>query len=89
MYEGKGPKDPGFAAPLDATCCRGNCRHGLLEWWLFQYSFLSLHFVAAEESENTKSELLGSDPKRSVELTGCPVCFLRPASRGLPLAEGA
>ena len=25
--------------------------------------------------------------KRSVELTGCPVCFFRPASRGLPLAE--
>ena len=25
--------------------------------------------------------------KRSVELMGCPVCFFRPASRGLPVAE--
>ena len=25
VHEGKGPKDPGVAAPLDAACCRGNC----------------------------------------------------------------
>ena len=26
VYDGKGPKNPGVAAPLDAACCRGNCR---------------------------------------------------------------
>ena len=27
VYEGKGPKNPGVVAPLDAACCRGNCHY--------------------------------------------------------------
>ena len=65
VYEEKGPKNPGVAAPLVAACCRGNCQFVLLEWWLFPYSFLSLYFVAAEEREH-KVRSIGLEPQ------GCP-----------------
>ena len=35
VYEGKGPKDPGVAAPLTAAGCRGNC------WYNFFTSYFS------------------------------------------------
>ena len=35
---------------------------GLLEWWLFPYSFLSLYFLAAEERDN-KVRTTGLEPQ--------------------------
>ena len=62
VYEGKGPKNPGVAAPLVAACCRGNCSLGFWSRGCFPYSFLSLYFVAAEEREH-KVRTTGLEPQ--------------------------
>ena len=50
MYEGKGPKNLGVAAPLTAAGCRGNCwyvhlRHTFLAYVSVLVSFFSVGFL--------------------------------------------
>ena len=74
VFEVKGPKDPWRR---DATECNMLSRQlQLRNGWTVARIGPIVVFVSLLD-------------KRSVELTGCPVCFLRPASRGLPLAESA
>ena len=87
VYEGKGHKNPGVAGATGCSMLSRRVVDGrgwLLEWWLFPCSFLSLYFVAAEEARPLSQNCWDRTPRQSVELTGCFVCFTRPASRGLP-----
>ena len=53
-HEGKGPKDPGVAAPLTAAGCRGNwwydsLRHTFLAYVSVLVSLFSVGFLAEED----------------------------------------
>ena len=46
VYQGKGPKNPGVAAPLAAACCRGNCRRVMYgRGWASGVVAVSLQFL--------------------------------------------
>ena len=76
--KGKEPKDPGVVAPLHLAESPGHARveaRGVVGriGGMLRYT----------------SWLRAQSVGRTVETMACPVCFFKPASRGLPLAEGA
>ena len=55
--KGKGPKDPGVAAPLAAAGCRGNClydylRHSFLVYVSVPVSLFSVGFLWKDDRRN-------------------------------------